>query len=216
MDPEIATKVDRFFKQYKHQLFKKGEVMIRADEDPSGVFYLLNGQVKQYAISPKGDDLIVNIFKSNVFFPMSWAINKSPNTYYYEALTEVEAWRAPAEDVVEFVKANPDVLFNLIKRLYSGMDGVLSRMVFLMSGEASKRILAELLISAKRFGKKSSEDKAIMIEITEQELANQTGMARETISRELTKLKEKQLITTQNKQIIIPDLNMLELELSAI
>ena len=133
MNPEVATKINQFFSQYKSQTFKKGQVLIRAGEDPEGIFYLLNGQVKQYAVSQKGDNLTVNIFKPVAFFPMSWAINKTSNNFYFEALTDVEIRLAPAVKVLEFVQSNPDVLFDLIKRLYSGMDGVLSRMVLLMS-----------------------------------------------------------------------------------
>ena len=216
MNPEVAAKVSNFFNQYKPQTLKKGQVLINGGKDPAGIFYLVSGQVKQYAVSQKGDNLTVNIFKPAAFFPMSWAINKSPNNFYFEALTDVEIRLAPVEDVLEFVKKNPDVLFDLTKRLYSGMDGVLSRMVFLMSGEASKRVLTELLISAKRFGQINPKDNSITLKVTEQELANQTGMARETISRELTKLKNKQLLLLQNKQLIIPNLVELESELSAL
>ena len=89
MNNPAEKKVSNFFKKYKQQKYKKGEILIRADEDPSGIFYIIEGKVKEYAISKKGEEIIVNIFKPHTFFPMSWAINNTKNQYYYETISEV-------------------------------------------------------------------------------------------------------------------------------
>ncbi len=211
MDEQIHAKVDNFFKQFKHQTYKKGEILIRADEDPSGVFYLTHGTVKEYAISKKGEELIINVFKPVSFFPMSWAINQNPNPYYFEALEDLHIWKAPREQVVNFIKKNPDVLFNLMSRVYKGTDGILMRMVYLMSGEAYTRIVAELLIAAKRFGK--TVDNTVQLNIAEKDIANQAGMARETVSREIKILKDKGLVTLDKNLLTIKNIGDLEMEL---
>ena len=46
MDDSISQKLENFFKQYKYQVYKKGEVLIRVDDDPDGVFHLTSGTVK--------------------------------------------------------------------------------------------------------------------------------------------------------------------------
>ena len=212
MDDSISQKLDNFFKQFKHQVYKKGEILIRVDEDPGGVFYLTKGVVKEYAISKKGEELIINIFKPVSFFPMSWAINRAPNSFYYEALEEIEIWKAPREEVVEFIKANPDILFNLMSRVFKGTDGILMRMVYLMSGEAYARVITELLIAAKRFGKQ--QDNTVEIKVSEKEIANQAGMARETVSREIRILKDKGLVIFTKNVLVIKNIDNLEKELS--
>ena len=212
MDDSISQKLDNFFKQFKHQVYKKGEILIRVDEDPGGVFYLTKGVVKEYAISKKGEELIINIFKPVSFFPMSWAINRTPNSFYYEALEEIEIWKAPREEVVEFIKANPDILFNLMSRVFKGTDGILMRMVYLMSGEAYARVITELLIAAKRFGKQ--QDNTVEIKVSEKEIANQAGMARETVSREIRILKDKGLVIFTKNVLVIKNIDNLEKELS--
>lgn len=220
MDEKIHLEIDNFFKQFKHQIYKKGEVLIRVDDEPGGVFYLTGGTVKEYAISRKGEELVVNVFKPISFFPMSWAINQTPNHYYYEALEDVEIWKAPREQTVEFIKQNPDVLFNLMSRVYKGIDGILMRMVYLMSGEAYTRVVAELLIAAKRFGK--SNAKSTELHLSEKDIAGQAGMARETVSREIKILKDKGLVTFKKQGLqgahsksvlIIEDVDRLEDEL---
>ncbi len=214
MESEIATKLDEFFTQFKKQTYKKGEMLVRADDNPSGIFYLTKGSVKQYAISKKGDELVVNMFKPISFFPMSWAMNDTPNHYYFETITEAEVWKAPVEKVLEFLRMNSDVLYDLLKRVYRGTDGLFMRMTYLMSGNANSRLITELLIHAKRFGKKNSTQGSITLEMTESDLATSAGMTRETVSREMKVLKSKNLVSLENNAIIIHSISNLEEELS--
>lgn len=216
MESTIQSKLDAFFLQFKSHHYKKGEILINADEEPSGVFYLKEGVVKQYAISKKGEELVVNVFKSIAFFPMGWAINKTKNDYYYEALTDLEVYRAPREKVTNFLKENSDVMYDLLARIYRGLDGLFTRMTYMMSGNAYDRLITEILIQAKRFGRKNSgETNDIEMHITEKELAAQAGMTRETVSREMKILKEKGLVTFTKNTLLIHHLARLEEELGS-
>lgn len=207
----ISKKVEEFFSKYKAQKYKKGEILVRADDNPSGIFYLKEGIVKEYAISRKGDELVVNVFKPQAFFPMSWAINDSQNSYFFEAITDLDVHRAPKEEIVEFIKTNPDVMYDLLSRVYKGTDGMMTRMTYLMAGNAHGRLITELLIQAKRFGK--TVNKSIEVTITEKDLAAQSGMTRETVSREMRVLKDKKLLSFSKNILLIHNLQQLEQEL---
>lgn len=207
MDNKIAKKLEEFFTKFKHQIYKKGEILIRADDDPSGIFYIKKGFIKEYAISKKGDELVVNIFKPISFFPMSWAINNTKNIYFFEATTVAEVYKAPKEKILEFVKSNPDVLFDLLSRVYKGTDGLMTRMMYLMAGNAYTRLITELIIHTKRFGSP--------FRISEKDLAAQSGMTRETVSREMKMLKEKRLVVFEKNTIVVKNLNNLEEELGS-
>lgn len=213
MDEIIAEKVESFFRQYKHQQYKKGEILIRADNNPSGVFYLKEGFVKEYAISKKGDELVVNVFKPVAFFPMSWAITNRLNEYFYEAITDLNVWRAPRKEVITFIKSNPDVLFDLMSRVYIGTDGLLTRIVYLMSRNAHSRLIAGIIIHAKRFGK-NGKNNSYKVVTSEKDIANQLGMTRETVSREMKVLKDKGFVTFSKNMLLIKNMDSLEDELS--
>lgn len=208
----VNKKIDTFFSQFKNQKYKKGEILIRADEEPTAVFFLKNGAIKQYAISKKGEELVINIFKTVAFFPMGWAINNTKNDYYYEAITDAEIIKAPREKVLDFLKSNPDVLYDLVQRIYRGLDGLFTRMTYMMSGGAYDRLITEIVIQAKRFGK-GKTDGQLELHVSEKELAAQAGMTRETVSREIKILKEKGFVTFSKNTLEIHDLSKLEEEL---
>ncbi len=212
MDKLVSGKLENFFSKYKYQQYKKGEILIRADDSPSGIFYLKQGNVKEYAISKKGEELILNTFKPISFFPMSWAISNTDNNYYYEAVTDVEVFMSEKEEVINFIKKNPDVLYDLLRRVYLGIDGLISRMVYLMSENAHDRTIIELLIHIRRFGKKISE-KSYQVEISERDIAAKSGMTRETVSREISQLKSKGLVSFNKGILNIQNISNLEHEL---
>ena len=209
----LIAKLDNFFTKFKHQKYKKGEILIRADDDPAGIFYLKEGFVKSYLISKKGDELVLNIFRPIAFFPMSWAINNTKNIYFYEAMTSLELWKAPKEKVLEFIRKEHDVAYDLLSRVYKGTDGLLTRMSYLMSGNAYARLIIELLIHGKRFGNKSKEFSSIEVKVSEKDLAAQAGMTRETVSREIKTLKDKGIVVFHKNGLLIKDLNKLEEEI---
>lgn len=213
MEPAIQKKLDAFFSQYKQQKFRKGEILIRADSQPSGILYLTKGTVKQYAISAQGVEQILTIYKPYSFFPMMWAINNTSNTHYFEALSEVMVWNAPKDAVVTFIKGDSDILYDLLGRLYRGMGTLLSRIEYFMTGSAYQKVIFTILNTAARFGEKRSETDDVILHTTHKEIAAFSGLTKETISRESKKLQERGLIENRNHIIIIKNMRKLEAEL---
>lgn len=203
MNPEIAARIEQFFAQYRIHHYAKGQVLIQAQSSPEYIYQLLDGRVKQYDISFRGDEVILNIFKPPAFFPMSYAINQTPNSYFFEAETDASARLAPIPDVISFIKSEPDVLYDLLARVYRGTDGLLGRLAHLMAGTARSRILYELLLQCRRFGE--ARDDGMAIGLTETDIAARAGLARETVSREIRKLRTDGLISANKNELLIAD-----------
>jgi len=209
MPEDIAVKVDKFFTQYPERSCPKGQILIFADENPEHVFYLIEGQVRKYDISYRGDEMIVNIFKSPSFFPMSWAINRDKNHYFYKTETAAKLHVIPADAALQFIKDNPDVMLDLLARVYRGTEGLLGRMVHLMSGTAKSRLLYELVIECRRFGKKQ-KDSTYTLTSNEIDLAARSGLSRETVSREIRKLKTQGWLEVNHGHILITNIDAIE------
>lgn len=200
----ISKKLENFFSKYKLQKFKKGEIIIRADDPPLGIFYLKEGVVREYVISKRDLQLTLNVYKPYAFFPVAYAINDTVSNHFYEAQTQTTLWRAPKDDVLQFIKKEPAVMFDLLSRIYKGLEGFFKRLEYSMAKDAKPRLIIELLIHAKRFGS---------LKLTQKDLAAQSGIARETVGRILKTLMEKDLISFNNKLLVINNLPELEKQL---
>jgi CRP/FNR family transcriptional regulator, cyclic AMP receptor protein len=206
-ETDITKKVAGFFDVYPARHYAKKHTLALADTEPDGVWYLESGEVRQYDITPSGDHIVLNVFKPRAFFPMSWAINKTPNQYFFDTLTDVVIRTAPAEEVVQFVQSNPDVLFDLLARVYRGTDGLLGRMARLMQNSGRNRILFELVLACQRT---KQIEGPYALHIHETDLASRVGLARETVNREMRNLKAQGLIEVTSDGIVIPDLTKLK------
>lgn len=205
---------ETFYKQFTIRNYKKGEMLIRADDDPQGIFCLTKGYVRQYTISKNGFELTLHILRPISYFPMVWAVNGTPNVYYFEALTPVEVGRAPREDVVNFIKDKPTIIFELLSELIEDYAESLTRIEHLVFSDAYRRVISVLLYIAKHFGE--AENKSIVVNhrFTQQDIATLVGVARETASNELSKLEKKGLVKYIDHSMIFNDMQKLELELT--
>jgi CRP/FNR family cyclic AMP-dependent transcriptional regulator len=213
MDGRTRSQIEDFFNSFPRRQAAKGQIIIQAHENPGFIYHLIDGRVKQYDISYRGDEVVLNTFKPPAFFPMSFAINRTPNLYTYQAETDLAYHLAPIPDTLAFLKSHPDVLFDLLARVYSGTDGLLGRLAHLMAGSARSRVLYELLIECRRFGDRRG--RGVLIAITESDIAARAGLARETVSRELGRLKGEQVVSIIKQEILINELEKLASLVSA-
>lgn len=209
MTDPIIQKIDSYLSRYPKRTYPKGHILVFADESPEHVFYITKGRVRKYDVSYRGDEVVVNVFKPPAFFPLSWAINHTPNHFFYKTETAAEMHVVPAQETVAFLKDNPDIMFDLLSRIYSGMEGMLGRMVQLMSGTARHRLIYDLLIACRRFGE-FRPDGSCELRVSEQDLAEQAGLTRETVSREMKYIKSHLGVQVANRRIVVKDLALLE------
>jgi CRP-like cAMP-binding protein len=209
MDNDIQETVRTFFKRFPLKHYDGGETVFKPGDQITKIVCIVEGSVSEYDISPSGNEVVVNVFKVGAFFPMSFAINQIPNEYFFETLTPTKAYVAPSADVVAFIKEHPEVMFDLLSRVYRGTDGLLRRMAHLMGGSATTRLLFELLNAVRRYGTYDEKGRA-MLRLTENDLAKRSGLSRETVNRTMRNLKDAGLVEVRKAGIVIPDPARLE------
>lgn len=207
----LQTAVDSFFSQHTKLQYKKGEVILRAGDPPPGVLYLKRGFVRMSLVGKSGDTLVLHVFKSGSHFPMTWTINNTPNRYYFEALTAVEIWRAPKDDVLKFLQSHPEVSKHFLSRILRGVSGLMERMEYLVLEPAYEKTVLLLLYYAKNFSDEDTKGK-LSIPLTHREIAAWIGTTRETASLQIETLKRKKLISYNRRLITITDVSLLSKE----
>jgi len=210
---DVHVKLDKFFSSSKTITYKKGETILRPEDKPQGAYFIKEGFVKLNTIFENGRELTLNIFKPGTYFPMMWAIGEIPNSYYYQAQTNTLIHRVPKQDVLAFLKNNPDVLFELTRRILVGLDGVLTNIEYMLCGNSYIRVVGAIYLTANRFGERTDGGKITMnLPLTHQDIANIAGISRETASIAINKLEKKNIIFRKNHLIVITSMRKLEIE----
>ena len=214
MDARIDDAFEAFFSRFKELQYRRGEIIIRADDPPLGVFCLNEGFIRQYVISEKGSEIILDVIKPITIFPLSWAVNNLPNSSFYEAITLTKARRAPREEFLAFIKGDREILFSLLSLSLDNADRFLAHTAHVLASSVYTRLVEELIAHAKRLGKKGKANSyTFEFKVIERGIAGIVGSTPETVSRELKVLKEKGLIAFDNNMLTVNDMVKLENEL---
>lgn len=201
---EPIDKLNAFFKQSKPYIYKRNEVILRGEEVPSGVFFLSKGFVKNYSFSEDGEEFTFIIYKKDDFFPIAWTFNNTRKPYFFESITQCTIYKRDREEFIEFLKKNPDVFFYIARKITYRFDGLLTRMEHMAFGNAYKKVCSILYILSERFGRENGGGKIIIdVPLTHKDIAALLGVARETVSVEIAKLKKSGVIENAGKHINI-------------
>jgi CRP-like cAMP-binding protein len=204
--------IDTFFSKYTKLLYKRGEIILRAGDSPNGALYLKKGLVRMSFAAQTGDALVLHVYKAGSVFPMPWIVNSTPNRYYFEALTPVELWRAPQEDVMRFFRGSTEMTEFMMSKMLTGLSGLLERMEYLVFDSAYRKVVLLLLYYAKNFTDDAQKG-TLIIPLTHKEIAAWIGTTRETASIQVELLKRNGLIRYDKRSIIIPSIDLLKKEI---
>lgn len=192
-------------------------MILHPNDTPKSVFYIKNGFVRVFRLSEEGEELTLAILKPKDFFPLSYGFNSSANSYYLEAITPLEIWRAPQEDFIKFVSTKPDVMYDLTSRIMERYDGVFSRMEYLVLSNAYIKVATTLLVCAKRFGKLSGDNEIVIeVPLTHRDIATLVGITRETTSLEMKKLEKQGFLGRSGRLLTIKNIERFEKEISQV
>lgn len=210
MDNKMVESLDEYFAKFKLTSYKKGVTLIFLAEEPTSVFYLKEGFVKMNTVLANGQELTLNIYKPGSLFPMFWALGEVPNNYAFETITDASLYKISRNEVRNLLKENPGVALDLIKRILSGVDGLLTNYNHLLVGNSNTRVASAFLIAAKRFSQKTKDGKTLIsLKLTHQDIANLAGISRETASIAIEKLSKDKIIKQVKRMFVILDMDKL-------
>ncbi len=201
--PQHSNRLIAFFHKGSRRVYKKGEIILHAGDEPQGVYYIESGFVKIYALSRQGNEHIHLFYSDGDIFPLIWTFNDAVRNVYYEAMQETTIWIVPKDKFKEFVASDAEIAVMLVEeatglfRLYAGtIDN-------LLYSNSYERTAGRLLSLAYRYGKKTSHGWVIDAPLTHQHLANSTNLSRETTSRAMERLQRNGIIGQDEKHHIV-------------
>lgn len=213
----LSKQLDDFFEHTPIHYYKKRVMILHPNDSPKNVYYIKNGYVRVFRLTEDGEELTLTILKPKDFFPLTYGLNQSVNSYYLEAITPLELWRAPQESFIKYILTKPEVLYDLTTRAMVRVDGVFSRMEYLVLSNAYIKVATTLLVCAKRFGKPSGDnDVVIEVPLTHRDIATLVGITRETTSLEMKKLEKEGFLGRSGRLLAIKNIKRLEESISLV
>lgn len=197
--------LERFLKNYPVKTFQKGQIILVEGEAPAAVYIIKRGVVETYNLTTEGQEKPLSFDVRGEIFPVDWAFSKVHRTqYYYEAFTECELYAIPREELIKFVRSDPDALYEVFDYFVNRHLNYQMRVNALEQSKAADKVTHTLHFLCLRFGRGVKDDVVkIQLPLTHQDLANFMGLTRETTGIELKKLEKAGVITYKRQNYIV-------------
>jgi CRP/FNR family transcriptional regulator, cyclic AMP receptor protein len=185
--------------------------MILLENDWGGsVYFVLEGWLKIRTYNVDGKEITLNIVGQGEIVGEMAALEQAPRSTDVLSLTTATIANIPAEDFVQLLKNEPIAGMKLAQLMGRRLRQV-NRRLRLRESNSASRVADTLLFLAEGQGIDINSKKGAEIpNFPHRELSSMSGLARETVTRVLTKLEKDGLIIRSQEKVAIPDLAALE------
>jgi CRP-like cAMP-binding protein len=205
------------FDTFRVHKFKKGQLLIFQGEVPRYGYALKSGIIKEYDISKQGNEQTTWLIGRLEVFPLPWLTGVvTTASYYYEAVSDCELYVIEQTVFLELIKTDHTFLLRELNRQAEKEIYQTRRIAAILNIKAQDKIIHTFHYLVESYGQFHGNNLAqINLPLTHQDIANLTGMTRETVSKEIGILKsEGLLLGTDSKSIYAIDLSKLNEQLS--
>jgi CRP-like cAMP-binding protein len=191
------------------QFYTKGEIVFREGGSPSGIFYIIEGKVKKYKLDQDGREQIIYVANTGELIGYHAVLAEDRYPDSAAALEKSKIAFIPREDFLEALQRSKVLSRRLLKTL-SHEFAVLVNSLSLFSQKAVRERLAlQLIVLREKYKQNFKPGMLVEINMSRDDLASLVGTARENVVRVLGEFKEKGIIKTQGRKIIVQDVKQL-------
>lgn len=189
--------------------FAKGATLLREGEQASGMYIVLDGVVKVVRFAPDGRETVLHLVRRGHTLGEGAMFQRGTFPASAVAVDDVETIYLPADVLFALVTENPELALRMLAALSLRLRMFAHKLAAQGQGGASCR-LATYLLHRRQFG----GGELIRLGVSREVLANLLGLARETLSRQLSRFVEAGLIELRGKDVFILDVAALQAKAS--
>jgi len=200
--PDAA--LDALIRRGHSKRFARGEIICRRGEPGDSVMVLLAGRVKVSNVNVDGKEVVLNFLGAGDITGEIAALDGNERTADASALEECEVFAVYARDLLPTLKAHPTALLEIIQTLCERLRSA-SAIIEDNTLEMRARTARGLLRLARQHGRTSKQGVRLELIMSQTELGSYLSTSRENVSRQLAQLRDANVITVTNQQIVITD-----------
>ena len=185
--------------------FPKDQIILLEDEEGDTLFIILHGKVKVTTFSESGKEVIFSILNEGDFFGEMSLLDGKPRSATVVSMDNAKIQMIRRVEFYRLLEDHPRIALRLLEELASRLRKADERIESLAILDVTGRIAGILLQLAEERGVRENNEVLIKSRPTHQELANMVGTTRETVTRVLKQLEEKDYIMMNGKDVTIFD-----------
>jgi CRP/FNR family transcriptional regulator len=197
------AQMDEVLKTMPVASYRKNEFVFMAGDVADCLYVVQVGMVKVSYVDLNGEEKILNIFQSGDIFGNLFLGKYRQRIGNAQSLADVIVCRVTEVDFVNLIQRFPLIALNFIRHQADEHRETVARMHALMSMDAKHRLLGTFLSLARRYCCDQSEWFSLPESLTQEDIANMTGLNRSTVSLIINELRREKILGGTGRSLIV-------------
>ncbi|GII96241.1 Crp/Fnr family transcriptional regulator [Sinosporangium siamense] len=185
--------------------WERGATLFTEGETSDWVLVLTSGRVKVSSHTTAGTEVVLAIRGPGALIGEMSAIDGLPRSATVSALERVEG--IAVHDFSAYLRANGRVAVLLMRLVTAKLRDADRKRIEYGAYDTTGRVATRLVELAERYGEPTAHGLRVTLPLSQDELAGWTGSSREAVSKALRLLRDRGLIETGRRRVVIHDLD---------
>jgi CRP/FNR family cyclic AMP-dependent transcriptional regulator len=193
--------------------FRKNHIILHEEDTNSFMYIIVHGKVKIFQIGDEGKEMIISVHGAGEFFGEMSLIDGKTDPATVAAMEPSLIAVISRNDFYDMLYSQKKILENLLELLCTRLRESWKKIQMLNFNDAAQRVKMLLLMLAEDYGDKTADGTTLRIRLIHQNMADMTGLSRETVTRVLDKMKSNgEIKITKDKFIqLLPEFESISL-----
>ncbi len=191
----IATPADSPFEtlllETAPRRYDSGAVLSDPESRPERTFYCASGTLKVTKLLASGREILITILQAGSLWSDRAVLNGYWREVFIEAMEPSDVYAVENAAFEAFLVARPERLTSFMQRVSEQVSDALTLLDDFRGRDVASRLARVLVKFSQQYGVPTDRGVRIDLPVTHQDLANMIGTARETVSRNMARFRQK-------------------------
>jgi CRP/FNR family cyclic AMP-dependent transcriptional regulator len=187
--------------------FRANDVVLMEGDPSDHVHVLVSGWVRVSTIVEDGREVLFGLRGPGEVLGDLAAVTGRPRSASVRAIEPCIVFQLTGAEFVDVLHTRPEIAIATIKTVAARLRAAESARVDAAAFDVSRRVAVVLVRLAEEHGRRVPE--GVLIEGSQEDIGAQIGAARRTVARALRVLREKGIVETGRRRILIRQLRVL-------
>jgi CRP-like cAMP-binding protein len=183
--------------------FPAGEMLLRQGDPTNHVLVIVSGWVRVYISTPNGHEVLVALRGPGDVVGDQAALHGWTRTASVRTLETVTAVQLSSDQLANCLRSRPSIAIAMVRQMSERLREAEAARIDFVALDVTKRVAAYLVRLADQHGIPGPGGLALRMPLTQQDIANHLGASRRTVARALAVLRERRIVTTFRRRIVI-------------
>jgi CRP/FNR family transcriptional regulator len=183
--------VDALLGQGALRHFESGAMLSDPENRPEKTFLCASGTLKVTKLLASGREILITILQTDSLWSDRAVLNGYWREVFIEALEPSDVYALDNVAFEAYLRAKPERITGFMQRISEQVSDALTLLDDFRGRDVASRLARVLVKFSKQYGVQTDTGVRIDLPVTHQDLANMIGTARETVSRNMARFRQK-------------------------